>query len=201
MIKILGFIAILLAIPTFGISLVVWIIIKYAYDNMIIDKIMEKVLYAYSPLVFDDRSANMFIDINSAAVPFFFDKFNGKILEYKEDSHILGLVSHPEKAIELLVFMIDTSSPNKKSIVISAIDNSKYNKYDIQKWGGEHCLSVSNWYNDKYGEDDIAYDQDYFENERREALEEEQRSYKRLKEEQLKKDEMQDELYRWEHGI
>ena len=75
--KILTVIAILLAIPTYGISLLVWLFAKYKYDKFS----ATRVLINAAVISYNNNGVNeVRYGINNAALPIVFDYFGGKII-------------------------------------------------------------------------------------------------------------------------
>lgn len=103
--KILALIAIILAIPTFGASILIWIFIKYKYDKFVAHRVlMNAVVMSYEHEGQDEIRKG----VNNAALIMFFNLFNGRLFHdgKEEDRSIRGVVKHPSKNIILVVAMI-----------------------------------------------------------------------------------------------
>jgi hypothetical protein len=99
--KILTVISILLAIPTFGISLVVWLVIKYQYDKTTVTRtLINTIVLSYE----NNGSEEVCHKINNAAMPLLFDLFGGTILKDFGDA-IVGVLPHPTTKEKMFVTM------------------------------------------------------------------------------------------------
>ena len=99
--KILTVISILLAIPTFGISLVVWLVIKYQYDKTTATRtLINTVVLSYE----NNGSEEVRHKINNAEMPLLFDLFGGTILKDFGDATV-GVLPHPITKERMLVTM------------------------------------------------------------------------------------------------
>lgn len=105
-----GILAIILAIPTFGISIVLWIYLKYASDKLAAKSIYELIFYEfiknsqdvivmgnYIEILPDPRSSEL-RHINNAALTLIFDMYGGNIL-LNEGSKVSGILPYPPKNI------------------------------------------------------------------------------------------------------
>ena len=101
----LTIVAILLAIPTFGISLIVWIFIKYKYDKFIASRVLiNAAVMSY------ERNGNNEVRyaVNNAALPMVFEMFRGKVIT-EIGNTVSGILLHPIKNIPLVVTMTQMS--------------------------------------------------------------------------------------------
>lgn len=87
--KILTVIAILLAIPTYGISLVVWLFAKYKYDKFS----ATRVLINAAVISYNNGGANL---------PIVFDYFGGKIINDMGNS-VSGILQNPSNGDLMIV--------------------------------------------------------------------------------------------------
>lgn len=105
---ILTLIALALAIPTYGISLIVWIYIKYKYDKTS----ATRVLINAAVISYENNGENeVRYAVNNAALPLLFDCFGGKILINLESS-VSGILPHPRTG-ELMVVTLSQISGNR----------------------------------------------------------------------------------------
>ncbi len=89
--KILTVIAILLAIPTYGISLLVWLFAKYKYDKFSAPRVLINAgVISYS----NNGTNEVRYGINNAALPIVFDYFGGKIISNIGNS-VSGVLPNP----------------------------------------------------------------------------------------------------------
>lgn len=103
--KILTLIAIILTIPTFGTSILIWIFIKYKYDKFVAHRVlMNAVVMSYE----HEGKEEIRNGVNDAALIMFFNLFNGYLMHNGKgvDRSIRGVVNHPLKNIILVVAMI-----------------------------------------------------------------------------------------------
>lgn len=103
--KVLTLIAVLLAIPTYGISLVIWIFAKYKYDKFS----ATRVLINAAVMSFEDGGENeVRYAINDAALPMLFDAFRGYIIT-DLGSVVSEIVPHPRTGEMMHVTMSQIS--------------------------------------------------------------------------------------------
>jgi hypothetical protein len=103
--KVLTFIAILLAIPTYGISLIVWIFAKYKYDKFC----ATRVLINAAVMSYKNSGENeVRYGVNNAALPMLFDAFGGWIIA-DMGSVVSGVVPHPRTGEMIHVTMSQIS--------------------------------------------------------------------------------------------
>lgn len=103
--KILTVIAILLAIPTYGISLIVWLFAKYKYDKFS----ATRVLINAAVISYNNNGANeVRYGINNAALPIVFDYFGGKIINNAGNS-VSGILPSPSNGNLMVVTMSQIS--------------------------------------------------------------------------------------------
>ena len=101
----LALLAIILAIPTFGISLIVWLFIKYKYDKFI----ASRVLINAAVMSYNHNGENeVRYGINNAALPLMFDMFGGKVITEMGNT-VSGIIRHPIENIMLVVTMTQIS--------------------------------------------------------------------------------------------
>ena len=113
--KILTAISILLAIPTYGISIIVWIIIKYQYDKYT----ATRVLINAAVMSYKNNGKNEIrYGVNNAALPLLFDCFGGRMI-YDGEEIVSGVLSHPITQVPMRVTMTQ-SSENK--LIVRATD-------------------------------------------------------------------------------
>lgn len=106
--KILTVIAILLAIPTYGISLLVWLFAKYKYDKFS----ATRVLINAAVISYNNNGVNeVRYGINNAALPIVFDYFGGKIISDMGDS-VSGVLPNPSNG-DLMVVTMSQISENR----------------------------------------------------------------------------------------
>lgn len=104
--KILTILAILLAIPTYGVSLIVWLFAKYKYDKFS----ATRVLINAAIISYNNGGANETrYAINNAALPMLFDYFGGKVITDLGTS-ISGILQHPRENVMLIVTMTQISN-------------------------------------------------------------------------------------------
>jgi hypothetical protein len=103
--KILTAVAILLAIPTYGISLVVWLFAKYKYDKFC----ATRVLINAAAISYNNGGVNeVRYGINNAALPIVFDYFGGKIINDMGNS-VSGVLPNPSTGDLMIVTMSQIS--------------------------------------------------------------------------------------------
>jgi hypothetical protein len=120
--KILTIIAILLAIPTYGISLIIWLFVKYKYDQFCANRVLINAIIMF----YNKNGADEFrYRINNAALPMVFNYFGGTIL-YNEPGSIYGELPNPLTGDLMLVRMIQYSD---NRLLIKATKSSQANKY------------------------------------------------------------------------
>jgi len=103
---IITIISILLAIPTYGLSIIVWIYIKYKTDK----HAAERVLINAIVMSYENGGADEIrYHINNAALPMVFDIFGGQVIGDDIGNSINGILPHPRKNIVLLVTMTQVS--------------------------------------------------------------------------------------------
>lgn len=113
---VLTIIAILLAIPTYGISLVVWLYIKYKYDKTT----ATRVLINAAVISFENNGRNEIrYAINNAAMPLLFDVFHGKIVSDLGNS-VSGVLPHPRTG-QMMVVTMSQISNNKLLIKATSV--------------------------------------------------------------------------------
>ena len=99
--KILTVIAFLLAIPTYGISLAIWIFLKYRYDKISATRVLiNAAVSSYN----NGGKEEIRYAVNDAALPLVFSMFGGKINEDRT-SFISGILPHPTNGESMLVTM------------------------------------------------------------------------------------------------
>ena len=109
--KILTVIAILLAIPTYGISLLVWLFAKYQYDKFT----ATRVLINATVISYNNNGKNeVRYGVNNAALPIVFDYFGGKIITDMGDS-VSGVLPNPSNGDLMVVTM--SQIPNNKLLI------------------------------------------------------------------------------------
>jgi len=117
--KILTLIAFLLAIPTFGISLMVWFFIKFKYDKTMARALMPAILRSYK----NDGKEEVRFAINNASLSMVFDMYGGRQVDQTGlNNAVVGVLPHPNEDIMLKVLMAQ-SSGNK--VIISATELPK----------------------------------------------------------------------------
>ena len=105
---ILTLIALALAIPTYGISLIIWIFIKYKYDKTT----ATRILINAAVISYDRNGENQVrYAINNAALPLLFDCFGGKVL-FDNGSSVSGVLPHPRNG-DLMVVTLTQINGNK----------------------------------------------------------------------------------------
>lgn len=105
---ILTIIAILLAIPTYGISLVVWIFIKYKYDKFT----ARRVLINAAVMSYERNGENQIrYGVNNAALPLLFDIYGGTIITNTGET-VSGMLNHPLTG-EILAVTMSQISENR----------------------------------------------------------------------------------------
>jgi len=114
-ITIITIISILLAIPTYGLSIIIWIYIKYRIDKFLATKILIPAVIASFQ---NDGAIEIRYNITNMAVRMLFGLFNGKIIKDDIENSVSGIFPHPTKDIILLVTMTQVSG-NK--LLIKAI--------------------------------------------------------------------------------
>ena len=111
----IGFIALLLAIPTYGISLVLWLFFKYQYDKTTATRVLiNAIVMSYK----NNGNNEVRYQINNAALSLVFDMYGGKIL-FDEQSAVSGILPHPVNKNILLVTMTQISD---NRLLIKATD-------------------------------------------------------------------------------
>ncbi len=111
--KILTVIAVLLAIPTYGISIFVWIFIKYQYDKFFATKVLiNAIVISYSK----NGATEVRYGVNNAALPIVFDYFGGKIFTDYGNS-INGALPHPSTGDFMIVTM--RQAPHNRLLIKS----------------------------------------------------------------------------------
>lgn len=106
--KILTIIAILLAIPTYGISLLVWFFVKYKYDKFT----ATRVLINAAVMSYKNNGANeVRYGINNVALPKVFYYFGGKIVTNSGNS-VSGVLPNPSNG-DLMVVTMSQASGNR----------------------------------------------------------------------------------------
>ena len=104
--KILTVLAILLAIPTYGISLIIWLFAKYKYDKFSATRVLiNAAVISYNN---GGRNETRYA-INNAALPMVFDCFGGRIIT-NLDTSVSGVIPHPRKDVILIVTMTQISN-------------------------------------------------------------------------------------------
>ena len=104
--KILTILAILLAIPTYGISLIIWLFAKYKYDKFT----ATRVLINAAVISYNHGGENEIrYAVNNAALPMVFDAFRGKIVTDLGYS-VSGILPHPSEDVMLIVTMTQISN-------------------------------------------------------------------------------------------
>jgi len=104
--KILTAIAILLVIPTYGISLVVWILAKYKYDKFTATRVLiNAVVISYN----NNGENEVRYGVNNAALPFVFNGFGGKIVNSYGGS-VSGILPNPANGDLMVVTMSQISN-------------------------------------------------------------------------------------------
>lgn len=88
---ILAIIALALAIPTYGISFVVWLIIKYKIDSFIARRAIINSIISSCDAGGENKSLH---SVNNAAVRLVFRLFNGEILT-RIGKSVSGVIPHP----------------------------------------------------------------------------------------------------------
>jgi hypothetical protein len=88
---IITLIALALAIPTYGISLIVWVIIKYKMDSFIAKRAIINSIISSCDAGGENKSLH---SINNNAVRLVFKLFNGEILT-RIGKSVSGVVPHP----------------------------------------------------------------------------------------------------------
>lgn len=97
----LTILALIFAIPTYGISLVLWGFVKNYYDSFCAKRIlMDAILTSYNK----DGEYEIRYGVNNAALPMVFDFFGGYILTDVK-SHMRGILPHPYEDTLLIVTM------------------------------------------------------------------------------------------------
>ena len=114
---ILTLIALALAIPTYGISLIVWIFIKYKYDKTT----ATRTLINAAVMSYERNGQNeVRYAINNAALSLLFDCFGGKVI-FDNGSSVSGILPHPRTG-ELMVVTLSQISDNKLLIKATPAD-------------------------------------------------------------------------------
>ncbi len=102
---VLTILALLLAIPTFGISLIVWFFAKYKYDKFMATRVLiNAAIMSYNR----NGETEVRYAINNGALGMLFSLYGGKILTNYGDE-ISGIITHPVEQIPLLVTMKQAS--------------------------------------------------------------------------------------------
>lgn len=102
---ILTLIAILSAIPTYGISLIVWIFIKYKYDKFY----ATRVLINAAVMSYENFGENQVrYAANNAALPMLFDAFHGWVVA-DMGNVVSGVLPHPRTGEMMHVTMSQIS--------------------------------------------------------------------------------------------
>jgi hypothetical protein len=103
---IITIIAVLLAIPTYGISLILWIVIKYKIDK----HAAERVLINAIVMSYNNGGKNeVRYHINNAALPMVFNIFGGEIISDTGKS-VSGVIPHPRENIMLVTTLSQISN-------------------------------------------------------------------------------------------
>lgn len=118
-------IAILLAIPTYGISIIVFIFAKYKQDSYIAKRFLIKAIITS----YEKGGSNQILySVNNEAIRLTFDILNGRILNENignlptgAGSYFSGILQHPLKPIMLLVTMSQISN-NRLVVKATEID-------------------------------------------------------------------------------
>ncbi|MDO9206752.1 MAG: hypothetical protein Q7T91_00740 [Sulfuricurvum sp.] len=101
-----GIIAIILAIPTFGISIIVWIYMKYSADKQMAKGIYEHVFYDYinAAIVKQILDGHYYElrHINNAVLTLLFDMYGGKILT-NNGNMVSGILPYPPKNVVVFI--------------------------------------------------------------------------------------------------
>jgi len=115
---ILTLIAIALAIPTYGISLIIWIFIKYKYDKTT----ATRVLINAAVISYENNGENeVRYAVNNAALPLLFDCFGGKVL-IDNGSSVSGVLPHP-RTLKLMAVTLSQISGNRLLIKATPINS------------------------------------------------------------------------------
>ncbi len=111
--KLLTLVALVLAFPTYGISLIIWVAIKYYYDKVCATRIL---INAAVISVASHGHNEIRYGINNAALPMLFDAFEGRIL--MDLGHMVsGILPHPTTGEMIHVTM---SQISQNRLVIKA---------------------------------------------------------------------------------
>ena len=106
--KILTIIAFLLGIPTYGISIIIWIFIKYQYDKICATRgLINAIVSSYN----NDGRDEVRYAINDAALPLVFSIFGGTISE-NSNGFISGILQHPTNG-EFMSITMEQISENR----------------------------------------------------------------------------------------
>jgi hypothetical protein len=103
---IITIISILLAIPTYGLSIIVWLFIKYKIDKHAASRVLINAIV----MSYENGGTNEIrYHINNAALPMVFDIFGGRVLGDDIGDSISGILPHPRKNIVLLATLTQVS--------------------------------------------------------------------------------------------
>jgi len=105
--KSLTLIAFLLAIPTFGVSLLVWFWAKFKYDKSVASRaLVNAILNSYK----NDGKEEVLFAVNNTSLSMVFDMLGGQIISGGMGaSSVSGILPHPKDDVILNVVMTQAS--------------------------------------------------------------------------------------------
>lgn len=119
---IITIISILLAIPTYGLSIIIWVLIKYKVDKHTAGRVLiNAIVMSYE----NGGDNEVRYHVNNAALPMVFDMFGGQVIGSDIGNSVSGVLPHPRKNVMLLATMTQISG-NRLLIKATESPNMSY---------------------------------------------------------------------------